>query len=123
MRAKKKIIDSLSTVRNLRILIIFLKTPIFTFPQRFNPGYGVKKNRCGCKTRGETAVIHTMSSTDRRLCEEKKNCRTQYHRNNIKQSSQGSRLVFELWYLFITMRSLLSSQLWMTLAAFDHLDI
>ena len=43
MRAKKTIIDSLSTVRNLRILIIFLKTPIFTFPQWFNPGYGVKK--------------------------------------------------------------------------------
>ena len=60
-------------MRNLRILIIFLKTPIFIFPQWFNPGHDVKKkkNKCGCKTRGETAVIHTMSSTDRRLCEEK----------------------------------------------------
>ena len=105
LKKKKTIIDSLSTVRNLRILIIFLKTPIFIFPQWFNPGHDVKKkkkkkNRCGCKTRGETAVIHTMSSTDRRLCEEKR---------NIKQSSQGSRLVFELWFLFITIRSLLSS--------------
>ena len=70
---KKKIIDSLSTVSNLRILIIFLKTPIFIFPQWFNPGHDVKKkkNKCGCKTRGETAVIHTISSTDRRLCEGK----------------------------------------------------